>query len=211
MTTSRNTSRHRYMVSSIYTVTVALWYVWYCSDVLTPTLLWNHDHGKNMLSSAERVMSSDLLLRNNRISLSLYNRSAMSAESYYTRFSEPAPYLCRDEQGKQNLSPKLQKYFNFIASIQTDLKIMFIGDSISAQFAQAFDSAVLDAGQEDHVRAKNTMSVTSPDVVCMSISSPIRGGGVSAFWRVTNLLLKENNRWPAHCSWVQKQHWSKSL
>jgi len=132
-----------------------------------------------------------------------------AAESYYTRFSEPAQYLCRDEQGKQSLPSTLQKYFNYIASIQTDLKIMFIGDSISAQFAQAFDSAALDVGQENSVRAKNTMSVTSPDVVCMSISSPIRGGGVSAFWRVTNLLLKENNQWPAHCSWVKKQHWNE--
>jgi len=193
-------SRNRSLVALSYIVTVAFWY-----HSLT-SLVYEHDN--NVLSSPGRVMaSSGTLLHDNRISLSLYNRAAKAAaESYYTRFSEPAPYLCIR---KQNLSPTLQKYFNFIASIHTDLKIIFIGDSISAQFAQAFDSAALDVGQEDSVRAKDTMSVTSPNVVCMSISSPIRGGGVSAFWRVTNLLLKENNRWPAHCSWVTKQHWNE--
>mmetsp|Transcript_24849 Transcript_24849/g.49691 ORF Transcript_24849/g.49691 Transcript_24849/m.49691 type:complete len:482 (+) Transcript_24849:100-1545(+) len=195
-------SRNRSLVALSYIVTVAFWY-----HSLT-SLVYEHDN--NVLSSPGRVMASGTLLHDNRISLSLYNRTVKeAAESYYTRFSEPAPYLCRAEQGKQNLSPTLQKYFNFIASIHTDLKIIFIGDSISAQFAQAFDSAALDVGQEDSVRAKDTMSVTSPDVVCMSISSPIRGGGVSAFWRVTNLLLKENNRWPAHCAWVTKQHWNE--
>lgn len=198
-------SRNSALVALSYIVTVAFWY----HSCVLKSLVYEHDNS-NVLSSSGRVMASDKLLHKNRISLSLYNIAAKeAAESYYTRFSEPAPYLCRADQGKQNLSPTLHKYFNFIASIHTNLKIIFVGDSISAQFAQAFDSAALDAGQEDSVRAKDTMSVTSPDVVCMSISSPIRGGGVSAFWRVTNLLLKENNRWPAHCSWVTKQHWNE--
>lgn len=80
----------------------------------------------------------------------------------------------RRRKRKENLPSTLQKYFNFIASIQTDLKIIFVGDSITGQFAQAFDSAVLDVGQEDSVRATSLRHCSR--VLGMTISAPIRGG-----------------------------------
>jgi len=173
-----------------------------------------HLNNTIIISPSERVTTpEDTLHHNNRISVSLQKTPVSAADSgYYTRFSQPDTYLCGDKQGKQSLPSTLQKYFNFIASIQTDLKIIFVGDSISAQFAQAFDSAALDEAQEDSVRAKNIFRPDGnrPSIIhiCRSICSPIRGGGVSAFWRITNLILKKNNKWPSRCTGFFR-HWNE--
>ena len=198
--------RHRRpsLIALIYISTVVFWY----SSNRIPSIKEQHNkYSTRVVPLASHHHNNN----NNRISVSLH-KAAAADSGYYTRFSLIQMYKCGDEQGKQPLPPTLQKYFNFIASIKTDLKIIFIGDSVGAQFAQAFDSAVLDVGQEDSVRATQTFIPSSnrPEWVnlCMSISFPIRGGGVSAFWRMTHLMLRETNSWPFKCQQVWR-HWNE--
>ena len=186
--------RHRRpsLIALIYISTVVFWY----SSNRIPSIKEQHNkYSTRVVPLASHHHNNN----NNRISVSLH-KAAAADSGYYTRFSLIQMYKCGAEQGKQPLPPTLQKYFNFIASIKTDLKIIFIGDSVGAQFAQAFDSAVLDEGQEDSARATKLYGFNSNQDLfhlCMSISAPIRGGGVSAFWRVTNLILRETNAWPS--------------
>lgn len=86
---------------------------------------------------------------------------------------------------------------NYIRSYkQTDLNILFMGDSISGQFADAFDSALLYDMRQEGVCATTTFLSGNPAMqwyhLCMSIASHIRGDGVSAYWRVTTLLNEES-------------------
>ena len=203
----RHIYHRRSLVAFSYIASLVLWYR--RSSVLSSL---KYERDDDAISFTGRLITSDTLRYDNRISLSLQKKAASTADSYYTRFSEPTIYFCGDEQGKQDLPSTLHKYFNFIASIRTDLKIILIGDSISSQFAQAFEATALDVGQEGRVRAKKVMANRVSTHVCMSISSPIRGGGVSAFWRVTNLLLKETNRWPAKlCKWEVRNSWNEGM
>ena len=76
----------------------------------------------------------------------------------------------------------------------SDLKIAFIGDSISEQFAQAFDAASLGKGAERNRMAKTYRNGPGNINVhnCLSIAAPIRGGGINAFWRIANLMSMNN-------------------
>ena len=83
------------------------------------------------------------------------------------------------------------------ASLQPHLNILFMRDSISGQFADAFDSAVLYGMRQEGVCATTTFLSGNPAMqwyhLCMSIASHIlRGDGVSAYWRVTTLLNEES-------------------
>ena len=176
------------VVATIYIVTIfALsWYNYRLSSISS---IDAHDVAKSSLFDVQ-----------DRISVSFHNTYN---SSHYTRFSHVSWYRCGDEDGKEKLHPELQKYFNITASIQTDLNILFMGDSISGQFAEAFDSAVLYDMRQEGVRATTTFLSGNPAMqwyhLCMSIASHIRGGGVSAFWRVTTLLNEETNQWPSKC------------
>jgi hypothetical protein len=204
--------RRSLFVAVIYISTVGFWYI---RNNRVPLVSVLKDHNDNL--SATRLTASGVPLHHhhrnyyyNRISVSLQKRTSADSDYYdtYMRFS-PFIYLCR---GMQPLPSTLQKYFNFIASIQTDLKIIFIGDSISEQFAEGFEAASLDMGQEGSARAVRDFapSPNNPErkQLCMSISSPIRGGGVSAFWRMTNLILRENNQMPTKCQQTWR-HWNE--
>ncbi len=64
---------------------------------------------------------------------------------------------------------------DFSAFIETDLKILFIGDSVMLQLGEAFNQMV-------HERRDNEERY--------HIVAPTRGGGVAAIWRMTGLLSK---------------------
>lgn len=130
---------------------------------------------------------------NIRISFSLHDPDEVDVPSPDT-FSK-RNYRCRD---RPNLPPSLAKrtILNFTTSIRTDLNVAFMGDSIGAQFAQAFDAAALGKGNDERRWAQGYRYNPEKDWVseCLTISSPTQGGGISSFWRMTGLMSVTNRR-----------------
>ena len=86
------------------------------------------------------------------------------------------------------------RYLDFSTSVSTDLKILFLGDSVADQFGHAFDNA---ATTEAHLNP----NATSPTRIvlnsfraggkmrnCVFASAPVRGGGAVGMWRVVKLF-----------------------
>lgn len=124
---------------------------------------------------------------NIRISFSLHND--LRIQPIPDKFTGVVGYRCG---GNADLPPTLSKstILNFTTSISTNLNLLFLGDSIAEQFSQSWDASVLGAGYETHRFAKTYRN--GPDNInvhnCLSVSAPIRGGGVSAFWRIATLM-----------------------
>jgi len=105
---------------------------------------------------------------------------------------------------KADLPPSLsgRTILNFTTTIATDLKIVHLGDSLGQQFVQGFDASVLGKGYDAY---RNVLQeyfyegrVYSHN--CLSVAAPIRGGGISSYWRVTDLISKTNMRKEARCA-----------
>jgi hypothetical protein len=82
---------------------------------------------------------------------------------------------------------------DFTTRVTTDLKILFMGDSVSIQTSQGFEEA---AGALHTHRAVIRYSWGNHEG--LTVSAPVRGGGVVAGWRLTGLLSRrgENKRLP---------------
>ena len=108
------------------------------------------------------------------------------------------------------------RYLDFSTSVSTNLKILFLGDSVAEQFGKAFNSAAtgipddvalmyakeqLFSDSETNVTA-SSLAVekelpNNPRVIfkkfmgnrmCLFASTPVRGGGSVALWRVVKLF-----------------------
>jgi len=86
------------------------------------------------------------------------------------------------------------RYLDFSTSVSTDLKVLFLGDSVAEQFGNAFDDA---ATTEAHLNPNATSStrivlnsfrVGGQMRNCVFASAPVRGGGAVALWRVVKLF-----------------------
>ena len=162
------------------------------------------DENFDLIYSTKEIPLDD----NIRISFRLHDPNDIHVPD---KFSGVPGYRCFD---KADLPPSLSKrtILNFTTTIATDLKIAFMGDSITEQFAQAFDAAVLGNGHESNRLAQtyrnglNAINLHN----CLSIAAPIRGGGVSAFWRIANLLSTKTRASEYICEhkwtmWNEKQ------
>lgn len=76
------------------------------------------------------------------------------------------------------------RILDFTTTISTDLKILLIGDSVMAQLAESFDE--MTGGVELQSRQIIWEAWTGHEGG--TVVGPTRGGGVSAFWRMTGLL-----------------------
>ena len=141
---------------------------------------------------------------NIRISFRLHEPS--KANPYPSKFLSVVPYMCSGSSStnKQDLPSTLSPHtiLNFTTSIATDLKIVHLGDSLGQQFVQGFDAAVLGRGYEAN---RNILQEYFYDGKiyshnCLSVSAPTRGGGISSYWRVTDLISLSNYRKKAQCA-----------
>ena len=146
----------------------------------------NVDNQHNIIATKSDMKGSI----NVRISFSLHSPDEVPYPDIFSKHN----YRCH---GRPPLPPYLgqRTVLNFTTSIHTDLNIAFMGDSIGAQFAQAFDAASL-GKHVDHRWAEGYRYLLDKDWVseCLTISSPIQGGGVSSFWRQTGLMSNMNKR-----------------
>ena len=94
---------------------------------------------------------------------------------------------------------------DFATGVTTNLKTLIVGDSVGQQLSEALDES---SGMLNSWARFNT-SVDDPTMVCrkllwgcggycetLSISSPLRGGGLSAYWRMTDLWTSTNKGKP---------------
>ena len=124
---------------------------------------------------------------NVRISFRLHDPNV---EPLPDKFAGVVGYKCSTDKG--DLPPKLSKstILNFTTSISTDLKILFLGDSLAEQFSQSYDASLLGKGYEQNRLARTYRNGANYSNVhnCLSVSAPIRGGGITAFWRIVTLM-----------------------
>ena len=113
---------------------------------------------------------------------------------YPDAFSK-ANYRCSD---RPSLPPSLagRTVLNFTTTITSDLNVAFMGDSIGAQFAQAFDAASLPKDSEKLRWTQGYRYLLDKDWVseCLTVTAPTRGGGTSSFWRLTGLMSEGNKQ-----------------
>lgn len=89
---------------------------------------------------------------------------------------------------RRGLPPELQSrgILDFVTTVSTSLKIMFMGDSVAIEFAQGFEEC---AGALLNHRSV-LRGAWGKGHETMAISAPVRGGGVVASWRLTALLQR---------------------
>ncbi len=105
------------------------------------------------------------------------------------RTGELPPSLIRVD-GEQDFHGFVRsgRVLDFTVTISTNLKLLFIGDSIMVQLAQVFDELL--GGRESENRKVLWESWSGHEGG--TVVAPTRGGGVSANWRMTGLLSKSN-------------------
>ncbi|KAL7549848.1 hypothetical protein ACHAWF_013107 [Thalassiosira exigua] len=134
-----------------------------------------------------------------RISFRLHDPADVPRPS---KFLSVKPYTCGDD--KADLPPSLspRSVLGFTATIATDLKVVHLGDSLGQQFVQGFDASVLGSGYDGHRVALQEYTYEGGIYShhCLSVAAPIRGGGISSYWRVTDLISKDNMRKEAACT-----------
>lgn len=116
--------------------------------------------------------------------------------------------------------------FNFTTTVSTDLKLLFVGDSIMQQFAQNFYSSVLLHETSDtkgrrqdyiwngkdtrHVILRSFINSKIPKVsglhVCSSISAPVHGGGAVGYYRLLDLPNQDGEKDYVYCK--NEKGWS---
>ncbi|KAL7531048.1 hypothetical protein ACHAXR_007926 [Thalassiosira sp. AJA248-18] len=138
--------------------------------------------------------------RDVRISFRLHDPDEVP---YPRNFLSVHGYMCFGGSLPSSISER--SVLNFTTTISTDLNILFIGDSISQQFAQGFYSSLLgEAYMGSHVITRSFINgqhfPSSGLHVCSSIVAPTRGGGASAYWRVLELMSNRTEApWYVNC------------
>ena len=174
-------------------------------DILAPSPPSGKSHGCCLHSSSDRAHWTDshspyhVMDPGTRIAFKLHSPSDVGVPD---RFLSVKPYTCGPEKGPLPPSLAGRTVLNFTASIATDLRIVHVGDSLGQQFAQGFDATALSDGADGNriVLAEYFYEGRVYSHNCLSVAAPVRGGGVSAYWRVTDLMSSKNRRREAACA-----------
>lgn len=163
--------------------------------------------------------SSHTSFSHNKVYSTIQHRAESSLESVRVSFKlhtiddvpVPDKFLSVDTfvcQKRSDLPPSFAptqdgRLFDFTTTVSTDLKLIFMGDSLGHQFSQGFDAAVLEEGHESRRNVMLKYQIKRKIFDCLTISAPTRGGGVSAFWRFTKLLQRGKGRKSMACSAIE--------
>lgn len=101
---------------------------------------------------------------------------------------------------------------DFKVSVSTDLNMIFIGDSIASQLAQAFDATVLEPHYDYKSNSIKSYFHYESDVdhICVTQSTPIRGGGASAYMR-NNYMMSSSNMMRAYACKHGSKTWGTNV
>ena len=100
--------------------------------------------------------------------------------------------------------------FDFTTTVSTNLNILFMGDSLAHQFSQGFEAAVLGRGHEDKRKVFLKYVVKGKQFDCLATSAPIRGGGVTSFWRYTQ-MFDRSKRKRIHPCYIMERNWGENF
>jgi len=130
-------------------------------------------------------------VRNVRVSFRLHD---VENEPRPDKFLSVDSFFCR--QNRTDLPAVLQtngngRLFDFTTTVSTDLRLVFMGDSLGHQFCQGFEAAVLGRGHEHKRTVHKKYNVGRKVFDCLVSSAPVRGGGAVAFWRYTKMLQRK--------------------
>ncbi|KAL3785106.1 hypothetical protein HJC23_006155 [Cyclotella cryptica] len=159
----------------------------------------------------------------NRISFRLHSPDVISPPFQF--LSVPG-YTCPPSIAPLPPAVDHPTILNFTTTIETDLKVLFVGDSIMQQFAQSFYSSVLIHasantsfgskqyvwGGKDgrHVILRAFINGAIPELsglhVCSSLSGPVQGGGIVGYYRLLDLPNREGRRQYVYCK--NEKGWS---
>jgi hypothetical protein len=133
-----------------------------------------------------------------RISYTLHPKYLQPFNNTFSR-----SYDCR-RRGLPDEMKNTSGVLDFTTSLTTDLKILFMGDSISVQCSQGFEEA---AGALHAHRTVFRISYRREEG--LTIAAPVRGGGVVAGWRITGLMSHRGENRPLPTSkggvgWIRK-------
>ena len=128
--------------------------------------------------------------RNVRVSFRLHD---VEDEPRPDKFLSVDSFFC---QNRTDLPRTLQsngngRLFDFTTTVSTDLRLVFMGDSLGHQFCQGFEAAVLGKGHELKRTVQKKYNIGRKVFDCLVSSAPVRGGGAVAFWRYTKLLQRK--------------------
>jgi len=130
-------------------------------------------------------------VRNVRVSFRLHD---VEDEPRPDKFLSVDSFFCR--HNRTDLPRTLQtngdgRLFDFTTTVSTDLRLVFMGDSLGHQFCQGFEAAVLGRGHERKRTVQKSYNIGRKIFDCLASSAPVRGGGAVAFWRYTKLLQRK--------------------
>lgn len=136
-----------------------------------------------VVHNLSRVVSPPFVEPRNLIRIS-YSLEPQNETNRYKNTFNPY-YQCKPES-RRPLPFPMEKLLNVTTTISTDLKILFMGDSVGIQFFQGFEEA---AGASYGHRQVLRYSWGRHEG--LTLSAPVRGGGHVAGWRITGMLTKE--------------------
>jgi hypothetical protein len=155
------------------------------------------------VEGTERLTSFSDRLRRPKISYKLFRQL-----QFHGKYGQG--YSCQEGIGttRMPLPSEMQQpgMFDFFPRISTNLKIIFLGDSVSMQLSQTFDEAVISSKHPDVRDVLYTFERDNKE--SLTVAAPIRGGGVSVGFRFYNLFygVTERRRHGRHLaptrSWV---------
>jgi hypothetical protein len=155
-------------------------------------------------SSSLRMQVPPLRDRIRRISYTLHPKSSRPYTNEFEPFTKCD--LNEKKKGRVGLPAEMKNetgFLDFTTSVTTDLKILFMGDSVSIQYSQGFEEA---AGALHAHRGVIRYSWGTHEG--LHVSAPVRGGVVVAGWRMTGLLSRKGENKPLPNSprggWVRK-------
>ncbi|KAL7544232.1 hypothetical protein ACHAWF_010052 [Thalassiosira exigua] len=128
------------------------------------------------------------------------------------KFLSVPTFFCKD---REDLPPSLGsseegRLFDFTTTVSTNLNILFMGDSLAHQFSQGFEASVLGNGHEGKRHVHMKYHVKGKQFDCLVTSAPIRGGGVTAFWRYTKLLERSRKAKIVPC-YMMERRWGENF
>jgi len=110
-------------------------------------------------------------------------RNASSYRSVFNNWVRCIP------EKRTPLSPDLQNTLGFTTEVSTDLKLLFLGDSVSIMNSQMFEE-VAGGDENSHTVLRYSWGTHEG----LHVNTHIRGGGVVAGWRITALMKASGRR-----------------
>jgi hypothetical protein len=108
---------------------------------------------------------------------------------YNNSFNPWVRCVSSSQHKRVDLDPAMKQakgILDFGTAVETDLKILFMGDSVSIQFSEEFEYAT-----NANIDLRRVYRESWRGHEGLHVSAPVRGGGVVAGWRITHFFMRD--------------------